>query len=328
MLFEELQKLILDKASVSLRKVAALNPLTIRQKGDYTKALFALGWVCILWGTTWIATKIGVNHMPPLQLAGLRQLLAGLIFVSFFVIKKAAFPRGKEWRSVIMLSILSFMLSNSLMVWGLSFIPAGIASIIGATFPLWLVVINMLTGAQKIPRLAVVGFALGFTGICIIFYEHFDAFLKPGFRAGITLSLAASWAWAVGTVITKKSAVAFNPYFSMGLQMLFSGMVTLLITYCVRVPGIQAVSLLTIPWQSWLAIVYLVLFGSIITFVAYLYALQRLPTTQMSVYGYINPIVAVILAAIVFSEPVTMFIITGGAVTLLGVYLINRAHKK
>jgi drug/metabolite transporter (DMT)-like permease len=296
----------------------------LQQKGTRFKALFALGMVCFFWGTTWIASRQGVKHMPALQLAGIRQSIGGLLYVIFFLGKGRTLPRGKEWGPIIILSLLNFALSNGLSTWGVKYISAGLGSIIAATFPLWIVIINMFTVRSGIPGKAVMGLLLGFTGVCVIFYEHLADFLQPEFRFGILLSLAASWTWAFGTLYTKQQAAAFNPYFSLGLQMLISG----ILTSVIAIASGQTVAIQEIPWQSWTAIAYLAIFGSVISFIAYLYALQNLPTQQVSIYAYINPIVAVVLGSLIFDEKLTVFIVVGGAITLLGVHLINQAYRK
>ena len=169
-----------------------------------------------------------------------------------------------------------------------------------------------------------IGFAFGFAGICFIFFEHLHDFLDPGFTLGIIISLAATWTWAMGTVYTKKHAKAFNPYFGIGLQMVISGIVLYTVS---QVTG-NAVAVKHIPWQAWTAIGYLVVFGSVISFLAYLYALQNLSAEQTSLYAYINPIVAVLLGSLLFNEKLTWFIAVGGAITLYGIYLVNNAFRK
>ena len=295
----------------------------IRKRGTRSKALFALSLVCFFWGTTWIASKEGVRHMPALQLAGLRQFLGGFAYLLFFMSKGRILPRGKEWYPIIILSILNFLLSNTLSTWGVKYISAGLGSIIGATFPLWMVVIGLFGNSNKMPRKAIGGFLLGFAGICVIFYEHLYDFLNREFLIGILMSIAATWSWAFGTIYTKKQAKAFNPYFSLGLQMLISGGTLMTAS---EVTGIS-ISYFDIPWQSWLAIGYLVLFGSLISFIAYIYALQNLSAEETSIYAYINPIVAVTLGALIFGEKLTIFIAIGGLITLYGVYIINQALK-
>ena len=300
-----------------------LYPSFIKNQGTRFKAFLALALVSFFWGTTWIASKQGVKYMPALQLAGIRQLAGGILYLVYFIGKGIHWPRGKEWWPILVLSFLNFMLSNALSTWGVKYISAGLGSIIGATFPLWMVVIGLFNNKSSIPIKAITGFLLGFGGICVIFYEHLHDFLNSSFLFGIILSFSATWSWAFGTLYTKKHAKSFNPYFSFGLQMIISGSVILAICE----PTNISVSLTNIPWQSWLAIAYLVIFSSIISFVAYLYALQHLSAEQTSIYAYINPVVAVSFGAIMFGEKLTIFIILGGAITLIGVYLINHALR-
>ena len=305
------------------RQASVLNPFTYKQRGAKTKAIFALAVVCFFWGTTWVASKEGVRYMPALQLAGIRQMIAGVLYVGFFLFKRISFPKGKEWWPIVVLSVLNFMLSNALSTWGVKYISAGLGSIIGSIFPLWLVLIGLFGTQSQINKKASIGLAFGFTGICVIFYQHLQDFLNADFRLGIFLSVASTWSWAIGTIYTKKEAVKFNPYFSLGLQMLISGP----LVYSVSVATNNAVPFSAIPWQAWAAIAYLVAFGSVLSFVAYLYALQILPTEQVSLYAYINPVIALFTGALIFSEKLTLPIVIGVLITLYGVRLVNKAVK-
>ena len=307
----------------SLKQLSVLNPLTIHRKGTRAKAIFALALVCFLWGTTWVASKQGVKHMPALQLASIRQIIAGLCYVVFFFVKGAKFPKGKEWIPILVLSFLNFVMSNGLTTWGVKFISAGLGAIMAAIFPLWLVVIGLFSAREKISTTAIIGLLLGFGGVCIIFYEHLQDFFIADFRFGIILSMIATLTWAFGTLYTKKQAIHFNPYFSLGLQMLISGIALFIFTNLTD----NAIAFTKIPWQSWAAIGYLVIFGSLIAFICYLYALQNLPTEQVSIYAYINPMVALLCGWIIFNEKLTVFITVGGLVTIFGVYLVNKASK-
>jgi len=301
------------------------NPVNLRQRSRRTKAYIALAMVCFFWGTTWLASKQGVKYMPAFQMAGIRQFIGGAVYVLYFIISgKARWPGAKEWKTILLLALFNFILSNGLATWGLQYISGGLAAIINAIVPLWLVINSFFSKGPSISKKAVLGFAVGFAGICIIFYEHLHDFLQAGFTLGILISLAATWTWAMGTVYTKHHAKSFNPYFGIGLQMAFSGLV---LSAVAEITG-KSVPLTQIPWQAWTAIGYLVLFGSVISFLAYLYALQHLSAAQTSLYAYINPIVAVLLGYLLFDEPLTWFIATGGAVTLYGVYLVNNAFKK
>ena len=299
-------------------------PSFIRKRGTRFKALLALSLVCFFWGTTWIASKEGVTYMPVLQLVSIRQLLGGIVYILFFMTKARVLPRGNEWWPILVLCFLNFILSNALSTWGVKYISAGLGSIIGAIFPLWIVIIGLFNSKSKIPLQAITGLLLGFGGVCIIFYEHLHDFFNAEFRLGIFLSVAATWSWAFGTIYTKHQAREFNPYLSLGWQMIISGSLLFVVS---EISG-TAIPYSQIPWQAWSAIAYLVIFGSVISFVAYLYALQHLPTGQVSIYAYINPVVAVIFGSIFFEDRLTAFIILGGAVTLYGVYLVNQVYNK
>ena len=287
------------------------------------KAMWALVWVSFAWGTTWLASKEAVTNVPALQIIAIRQLIGGALYITYFVFKKHPWPKGKQWIVILVLSFLTFMLSNTLSTWGIKFIPSGLGAIMGAIFPLWLVIITMFQG-KRLPNQAMIGLLLGFGGVCIIFYEHLKDFLNPDFRFGILLSLTATISWAFGTLYTKQEAINFNPYFSLGFQMIISGIIVMSIA---QTTG-NSIKLSEIPSSSWWAIGYLVVIGSVLTFVAYIYSLQHLPTALASVYAYINPIVAVLLGAALVNEKLTIFIAIGGAITIAGVYLVNNSLKK
>lgn len=285
--------------------------------------MLALFWVSFFWGTTWLASKEGVKHMPALQLAAIRQFLGAVVYISFFLYKKNPWPKGKQWNTIVILSILNFVLSNGLSTWGVKFISSGLGAIIGTIFPLWIVVINWFKG-DKPSKWSIVGLLISFTGVCLIFYDYLTDFFNPDFRFGIVLSVIATFTWAFGSVYTKKKAASFNPYFSLGLQMLISSVLLFAYTGATG----TAINVTQIPAESWWSIGYLVVFGSVFTFIAFIYALQHLPAEVSSIYAYINPIVALILGSIIFDEPLTTMIIVGGSVTIFGLYLVNRSIKK
>lgn len=284
--------------------------------------ILALIWVGFFWGTTWIASKEGVSHMPSLQLVATRQFISGTLYILFFIITKEPWPKGKQWRTIIILGILNFTLSNGLSTSGVKYISSGLGAIIAAIFPIWVVIISFFRG-ERIAKLAVFGLLISFGGICIIFYEHLADFLIPDFRLGIVLSVLATISWAFGTLYTKKKAASFNPYFSLGLQMFISS----ILLFAVNGAMGTSISLSEIPLNSWFAISYLVIIGSVITFNVFVYCLQHLPPEVSSIYAYINPIVALLLGVVFFGESLTLSIILGGLVTLVGLYLVNKSLR-
>lgn len=285
--------------------------------------ILALCWVSFFWGTTWIASKEGVKHMPALQLAAIRQFIGGFLYIAFFLVKKTPWPKGKQWKTIIILSILNFVLSNGLSTWGVKYISSGLGAIIGAIVPLWIVIITFFRG-ERLARLTVIGLIISFGGICVIFYDHLSDFMIPDFRFGIILSLIATLTWAFGSLYTKKKAASFNPYFSLGLQMFISS----ILLFAYNGATGTSVSLSAIPAISWWSIAYLVVFGSVLTFIAFIYALQNLPAEISSIYAYINPIIAVLLGAVIFGETLNAAIAIGGGVTLFGLYMVNYSMRK
>jgi drug/metabolite transporter (DMT)-like permease len=285
--------------------------------------ILALIWVGFFWGTTWIASKEGVRYIPGIQMAAIRQFIAGLLYIVFFLVTKAPWPKGKQWKTIVILAILNFTLSNGLSTAGVKYISSGLGAIIAAIFPIWVVIISFFRG-ERIAKLAVTGTLISFVGICVIFYEHLADFLIADFRLGIILSVIATITWAFGTLYTKKKAASFNPYFSLGLQMFISSI--LLFAYN-GATGIS-VSLSEIPISTWYAIAYLVIVGSLITFTIFIYSLQNLPPEISSIYAYINPIVAVLLGAVLFGESLSLSIALGGFVTLFGLYLVNQSLRQ
>jgi len=261
--------------------------------------------------------------MPALQLAAIRQFLGSVLYLSYFLFRKTTWPKGKQWKTIFILSILNFVLSNGLSTWGVKYISSGLGAIIGALVPLWVVIISLFRG-EKLIKLAIVGLVVGFAGVCVIFYEHLSDFLNFDFRFGIIISVISTLTWAFATLYTKKKAASFNPYFSLGIQMFISSI--FLFAY-LGATG-SAVSLSAIPAISWVSIGYLVIFGSVLTFIAYIYALQHLPAEINSIYAYINPIIAVLLGAYIFGEPLSVAIGIGGIITLFGLYLVNRSFQK
>jgi drug/metabolite transporter (DMT)-like permease len=294
-----------------------------QQKNAIGLPVLALIWISFFWGTTWIASKEGVKHMPPMQLVALRQLFGGVCYLLYFLYQKHPWPNKRQWRTILVLSILNFMLSNGLSTWGVKYISSGLGAIIGSVFPLWIVIIGLFRG-QKTSWKAVAGLVVSFFGICVIFYDYLSDFLNPEFRFGILLSVMATFTWALSSIYIKENKTNFNPYFSLGLQMLISSFVISSIIGC----NGTSIPLHEIPAISWWSIGYLVVFGSVFTFIAFIYALEHLPTEISSLYAYINPMVALFFGYLLFHEPLTVPIVIGGIITIVGLYVVNRAIKK
>jgi drug/metabolite transporter (DMT)-like permease len=286
----------------------------------------ALAATCFFWGTTWVVSKIGVMEIPALQMAYIRQFIAGICFVAFFMFyKKFSLPTAKQFRWLLVMSVLMFVFANGLSTWSLKWIPSGLSALIGALYPLSVVIIERLFFRSKaLTRLTYIGLFLGFTGVIIVFYENAFNGINASMFIGLSLSLIAMLSWSVGTVFLMRNRAELNPYYGTGWQMLISS----IILFIWAESSQQTVAYADISLKVWGVIMYLVVFGSIIAFVAFIYSMKKLPAAIASLYAYVNPIVAMVLGALFVNEKLTINILWGSIVTLLGVYLVNLSVKR
>ncbi|MFT3682527.1 MAG: EamA family transporter [Ferruginibacter sp.] len=292
-----------------------------------TGGYVALATTSIVWGTTWVASKIGVSQMPAFQLAAIRQFTAGLCIVLFFMLyKKLPLPNFKQFILITVIGLLMFVGNNGLSTWSLNYIPTGLSSLIGALYPLLVVFIEMIFFKNKnVPPLTFVGLILGICGVAIVFYENaFHGSRPPGFMLGVVLSFLGMIAWSIGSIVIAKNKMRVNPYYALGWQMLISSGVL----YVIALFTGTNIKVETIPAKAWMAIAYLVVAGSLVTFAAFVYSMKKLPPALFSLYAYFNPLVAMITAGILLDEKLNLNILWGAIVTLLGVFLVNYSIRK
>ena len=290
------------------------------------KGYFALFITSTVWGTTWVASKIGINEIPALQMAYIRQFIAGICFVGFFMwYKKFSLPTAKQFRWITVMAVLMFVFANGLSTWSLKYIPTGLSALIGALYPLSVVIIERIFFKSKsMTILTFLGLFLGIAGVGIVFYENAFNSNSSSFLIGFTLSLIAMLSWSFGTIFIARNKADINPYYGTGWQMLISSFMLFIVAETTQptVP-FQAISL-----KVWMVILYLVILGSIISFVAFIYSMKKLPAAIASLYAYINPLLAMVVAALVLDEKLTINILWGATVTLIGVFLVNYSIKK
>ncbi len=281
---------------------------------------------CVVWGTTWVASKIGIAEIPALQMASIRQFLGGISFVLFFMLyKKLPFPNRQQIGKLIVMSLLMFVMANGLSTWSLQYIPTGLSALIGALYPLSVVIIEMVVfKSRNITVFTFIGLLLGLTGVGIVFYENAFHHQPGGFLFGVALSVIAMLSWSIGSLILTRSAIKMNPYYAIGWQMLISSLLLFIFT---QFSG-QTIPMAEISTKGWLVIAYLVLAGSILSFVAFIYSMKKLPVAVASLYAYINPLVAMVVAALVLNEKLTVYILWGAIVTLLGVFMVNYSIRR
>ena len=287
-------------------------------------AYLALGAVCIIWGTTYLALRVGVTQFPPFLFSGIRFLIAGPILLAIvFIFGKVSFPTRKIILQQAVSGLLLCAFGVGIVGWSEMYVSSGLAAIICSVMPIWVILINLAFTSDDQPAFPVVlGLLIGLAGIIIIFGEHLSDFSEPSYLVGISMTFAGNICWAFGTVWVKKKTVSTDPFLAAGLQMLFGGMFLIPMSLVFD-------SYVAIHWSGDMvaALIYLILFGSVAAYACYSYAIKKLPMTTVSLYAYINPIVAVILGAVILHERLNMRIAIGILVTLAGIYVVNRGYQ-
>jgi drug/metabolite transporter (DMT)-like permease len=218
-----------------------------------------------------------------------------------------------------------FVVANGFSTWSLQYIPTGLSALIGALYPLSVVIIERVFFKSKnMTILTFIGLLLGITGIGIVFYENAFQHHPAGFALGVALSVIAMLSWSVGTIIIVKNKTELNPYYATGWQMLISSFILCIIAETTQ-PTIPFKNISGIAWG---AIAYLVVAGSLLAFIAFIYSMKKLPAAISSLYAYINPLVAMVTASIILNEKLTIYILWGAIVTLAGVFLVNYSLKR
>ena len=289
------------------------------------KAYGALAITSIVWGTTWVASKIGINHMPAFELASIRQFLGGIIYVTFFLIKGEGLPTWKQFLWLVPMALLMFVSSNGIATYGLQFITSGLAALIAALYPISVVLIERYYyKAIKITPQTALGLCLGLLGIGFIFYKDSLQVHGSNYILGVALSLFAMITWSVGSIIIARTKTTINAYYSIGWQMLISAAI---MTGFTLFTG-DYIPLNEIPAVSWGVIIYMVIGGSVFAFISFIYSMKHLHPAIASLYAYINPVVAIWVGSLLLSESMSINSIVGTIITLVGVYLVNRSLKK
>lgn len=236
---------------------------------------------------------------------------------------KAKLPRGKHLLHQAIAGFFMISLGNGLVAWAEMHIPSGIAAIICSLMPLVVILVNLTVNRDERPNFPIiVGTIIGFLGIVLIFSEHLNAFSNAAYGFAILLTFLAVVSWAGGSVWIKKKNTTDNPFMNAGLHMFFGGI--WMIPFSVAFDDLSSVQ-----WsiEAAYALVYLVIVGSLIAYTCYSYALRNLPMTIVSLYAYINPLVAVVLGWLILDETLTLRMGFAIVLTIAGIYIVNRGYQ-
>lgn len=286
-------------------------------------AYAAWGAVCLFWGTTYLAIRIGVRTIPPALFGGLRFFTAGLIFLVYLTWRGHALPQRREFLDMAVVGIALLAVSNGLVIWAEQWVASGIAALLVATLPFWMAGFEAaIPSGERLTLRKVTGIVIGFTGLVILFAPEIKTSFDTAYLKGVLALLVAPLSWSAGSVYSKSRPAKSHPLMAASMQMIVAGVILIFIG------GILG------EWQRFsfnmeglAATVYLVVFGSIVGYGSFIYALAKLPVTKVSMYAYVNPVIAVFLGWLILSERMDWSVILATAVVLLGVVLVKSSRS-
>ena len=295
-----------------------------------TKAYIALAAVSFFWGTTYLAITIGLDggdgKVHGLFMSALRQSLAGIILVGWMLLSGVKLPPRKTLGQLAIIGFMMLCLGNGLATWAMQYIPSGLGSVMSAVGPVFIAVFSyFLVEKFRWSARLIFGMLLGLIGVMGISFDYLEAFLNPRFSFGILLNMLATLVWSLGSVFAAKWKPNVHLMMGAGIQMLFCGVIMWIIVLIIGVDNLVSGP---ITLKFWGSIVYLIIFGSLISYSAFMYTLENLPAAQASLYAYINPVVAVFFGWWILSEKLNWITIASMLTVILGVYLVNSSFNK
>jgi drug/metabolite transporter (DMT)-like permease len=292
-----------------------------------SRLVLALAAVYVIWGSTYLAIHFALATLPGFTMAGVRFLIAGGVLYFLARGRGAGSPRPIEWRSAAIVGFCLLGGGNGGVVWAQHTVPSGIAALLVATMPLFMAAMAGL-GGTKLPRgTAAVGLLIGFAGVAVLIGPGISAGGKEHIAPwGVAALLFACVSWAGGSLYSRRAPLPKSALLATGMEMLAGGALLLV------VGGIagewRSIDLAAVSWRSWLAFAYLITFGSLIGFTAYIWLLRNTTTSLASTYAYVNPLVAVFLGWLLADEALSGRIGLAALLIVISVVLITRAPRE
>ncbi|MGV3517349.1 EamA family transporter [Luteitalea sp.] len=285
-------------------------------------AYIAFAAVCVFWGTTYLGIKVALETVPPFLLGGMRFTLAGSVLAVALRLLGHEWPDWRRAPTFFLIGLAMLGFGNGGVVWAEQFMASGLVAVLVASTPFWMVGIESLAGGERLTRRTVVGLSIGFSGILLLVWPDLVAAMSATsgwtWIGGLIATQLACVGWSVGSTISKQRLHDTDPLVSAAGQMLAGGLVMLAVSGVLGEYG-----RLTWTARSAAAVAYLFVAGSLVGFVAYTYALRHLPMSIVSLYPYVNPIVAVVLGTWLLHEPLTWRIVLAIAVILGGSAVVS-----
>jgi drug/metabolite transporter (DMT)-like permease len=286
------------------------------------KVLLAFAIIYFVWGSTFLAIRVGVREVPPFLLAGMRFLVAGIILYGWMRARGTPSPSAREWRAASFLAVLIFVLDYGLLFWAERRVPSGVAAVMMATIPVFMALAEILfLRTQRLTLRLGLALLVGIAGVAVLVGHTISLGEAPVDTAGACALIVASISWSVAASLTRKMPLPAAKAMSSGAQMLAGGV---LLTLAAALLGefrgfqVQAVSR-----GAWLALAYLIVAGSIVAFTAYVWLIHHESPTKVGTYAYVNPVVAVLVGYFLGGEAIGLRTIVGTALVLVSVVVIT-----
>ena len=311
----------------SARRPAALGG-DVRSDGPATLGvLLAFGAIYLIWGSTYLAIRWAIETIPPLLMGGVRFLVAGGLLFIWARVRGAALPTGPQWRAAGIAGGLMLACGTGAVMYAEQWVPSGLAALLIASMPLWLVLLDWGLGTGGRPTLrTILGLGLGIGGVLVLLGS--PGLGGSGARElfGALLILAGSVAWAAGSLYSRYAPAPPRPVLWVAMQMLAGGLI--LSVLAVLHGDLAVVEVGAISRRSWLALGYLVVFGALVAYSAYVWLIAVVSPARVGTYAFVNPVVAILLGALLAGEPVTSRAMVAAGVILGGVVLITLERRR
>jgi drug/metabolite transporter (DMT)-like permease len=285
------------------------------------RAYMAFAAVCLIWGTTYLAIKVALETIPPMAMGGIRYTTAGVVLALALWMRGTPLPPRSSWPSLAFIGFFMLGLGNGGVTYGEQFVPSGLAAVLIATSPFWMTGVESLwPGGERLRLRQVAGLLVGFSGILVLVWPDLLASADTGsrFGAGVLALQVACVGWAIGSSYAKRFTRSTDVLAAASLQMVFGGMWMLLFaTVAGEWPR------LAFNGKTAFALAYLTVGGSIVAYTAYAYALKYLPVSTVSLYTYVNPVIAVALGTLLLGEPFGARMVVAAAVIALGILIVS-----
>jgi drug/metabolite transporter (DMT)-like permease len=293
-----------------------------RDRANSIKLGLAFAATYLVWGSTYLAIRYAVETIPPLVTAGIRHTIAGAVLLAW-AYARGFRPKREHWVAGLAVGALFFLISHGALHWAEQYVGSGLAALLIATEPMFILVLAWMMGQQRISRVSLLGLGLGVVGVAILMGAELT--IKGSSLLGLLAVLISSLAWSVGVVISPKVKLPTDALGRTALPTLCGA--AMLLVAAGLTGEFRAVHWASISQKSLLGLAYLIVFGSIIAFTAYTWLLQRCPPALVATHTYANPVVAVFLGWLLASEPLTMRVVIASVAILGAIVLIRRGEQ-